>query len=304
MLLHKHYSDNRHTKLLEAIEHDIPIIVALALSEDLGGEVDATCDVTAQLLPADKQAHARIITREAGIFCGSRWLDEVFKQLGSTVKIEWWVKDKATLEANDTLCHLYGPARTLLTGERTALNFLQTLSGISTHVSHYVAKLDKLNTKLLDTRKTIPGLRTAQKYAVLCGGGENHRLCLADAFLIKENHITAAGSIKQAVEQALLLQKKLPKTHGPIEIEVESLDQLEEALATNADIIMLDNFTRSDIIKAVSIRNSIKESALLEVSGNVTLDNLRSYAETGVDYISVGALTKHLHPLDLSLRFQ
>lgn len=304
MLLHKHYSDNRHTKLLEAIEHDIPITVAFALREDLGGEVDATCDITAQLLPADKQAHAIIITREAGIFCGSRWLDEVFKQLDSTVEVKWLVNDKEKLKANQPLCHLYGSARTLLTGERTALNFLQTLSGIATHVSHYVAKLNKLNTKLLDTRKTIPGLRTAQKYAVLCGGGENHRLCLTDAFLIKENHITAAGSIKQAVEQALLLQKKLSKTRGPIEIEVESLDQLEEALATNADIIMLDNFTRSDIIKAVSIRNSIKESALLEVSGNVTLDNLRSYAETGIDYISVGALTKHLHALDLSLGFQ
>lgn len=306
MTIFKHYSDIRLAKLAAYIAHDIPITVNFALREDLGSEIDVTCDLSAQLLRVNKKAHAIITSREAGIFCGSWWLDAVFQKLDNTVKVKWVVNDKEILKANDILCHLYGSARTLLTGERTALNFLQTLSGVATHVRRYIAKLDNLNTKLLDTRKTIPGLRTAQKYAVLCGGGENHRLCLSDAFLIKENHINAIGSIKRAVEQALLLQKKLfPRSsYKPIEIEVECLDQLREALLTNVDIIMLDNFTINDIITAISIRNAMKKSIILEVSGNITLENLRSYAETGIDCISIGAFTKHIHALDLSLHFQ
>ncbi|ANI30946.1 nicotinate-nucleotide pyrophosphorylase [Yersinia entomophaga] len=289
-------ADSRRTALLERIQSDIPFSVALALSEDLGGEVNADRDLTAQLLPADKQASATIITREAGVFCGQRWLNEVFIQLGGKVEVEWLVADGDALTANQTLCHLSGPARILLTGERTALNFVQTLSGVATEVSRYVALLQGLHTQLLDTRKTLPGLRTALKYAVLCGGGSNHRLGLTDAFLIKENHIIAAGSIKEAVSKAFWIHPDVP-----IEVEVESLDELKQALDAGADIVMLDNFTIPMMRDAVSLNAG---RAQLEVSGNVTLETLRSYAETGIDFISVGALTKHVTALDLSMRFQ
>ena len=295
-------ADSRRAELLERIQCDIPSTVAQALSEDLGGEVNADRDLTEQLLPADKQANATIITREAGIFCGQRWLNEVFIQLGAQVAVEWLVKDGDKLTANQVLCHLTGPARTLLTGERTALNFLQTLSGVATEVGRYVAELSGLHTQLLDTRKTLPGLRTALKYAVLCGGGNNHRLGLSDAFLIKENHIIAAGSIKEAVAKAFWIHADVP-----VEVEVESLDELQQALTAGADIIMLDNFTIPMMRDAVLMRNELaktQESAQLEVSGNVTLETLRSYAETGIDFISVGALTKHVTALDLSMRFQ
>ncbi|MDN0088132.1 carboxylating nicotinate-nucleotide diphosphorylase [Yersinia nurmii] len=289
-------ADSRRTALLERIQSDIPFSVAQALSEDLGGEVNADRDLTAQLLPADKQASATIITREAGVFCGQRWLNEVFIQLGGKVAVEWLVADGDALTANQTLCHLSGPARILLTGERTALNFVQTLSGVATEVSRYVALLQGLHTQLLDTRKTLPGLRTALKYAVLCGGGSNHRLGLTDAFLIKENHIIAAGSIKEAVSKAFWIHPDVP-----IEVEVESLDELQQALDAEADIVMLDNFTIPMMRDAVSLTAG---RAQLEVSGNVTLETLRSYAETGIDFISVGALTKHVTALDLSMRFQ
>ncbi|CNE69696.1 quinolinate phosphoribosyltransferase [Yersinia nurmii] len=289
-------ADSRRTALLERIQSDIPFSVAQALSEDLGGEVNADRDLTAQLLPADKQASATIITREAGVFCGQRWLNEVFIQLGGKVAVEWLVADGDALTANQTLCHLSGPARILLTGERTALNFVQTLSGVATEVSRYVALLQGLHTQLLDTRKTLPGLRTALKYAVLCGGGNNHRLGLTDAFLIKENHIIAAGSIKEAVSKAFWIHPDVP-----IEVEVESLDELQQALDAEADIVMLDNFTIPMMRDAVSLTAG---RAQLEVSGNVTLETLRSYAETGIDFISVGALTKHVTALDLSMRFQ
>lgn len=289
-------ADSRRTALLERIQSDIPFSVALALSEDLGGEVNADRDLTAQLLLADKQASATIITREAGVFCGQRWLNEVFIQLGGKVEVEWLVADGDALTANQTLCHLSGPARILLTGERTALNFVQTLSGVATEVSRYVALLQGLHTQLLDTRKTLPGLRTALKYAVLCGGGSNHRLGLTDAFLIKENHIIAAGSIKEAVSKAFWIHPDVP-----IEVEVESLDELKQALDAGADIVMLDNFTIPMMRDAVSLNAG---RAQLEVSGNVTLETLRSYAETGIDFISVGALTKHVTALDLSMRFQ
>ncbi|MDA5535190.1 carboxylating nicotinate-nucleotide diphosphorylase [Yersinia mollaretii] len=295
-------ADSRRAELLERIQRDIPSTVAQALSEDLGGEVNAGRDLTAQLLPADKQASATVITREPGIFCGQRWLNEVFIQLGAQVSVEWLVNDGDKLAANQTLCHLTGPARILLTGERTALNFLQTLSGVATEVSRYVAELSGLHTQLLDTRKTLPGLRTALKYAVLCGGGNNHRLGLSDAFLIKENHIIAAGSIKEAVTQAFWIHSDVP-----VEVEVESLDELQQALEAGADIIMLDNFTIPMMRDAVQMRDKhaqTQESAQLEVSGNVTLETLRSYAETGIDFISVGALTKHITALDLSMRFQ
>ena len=295
-------ADSRRAELLERIQYDIPSTVAQALSEDLGGEVNADRDLTAQLLPADKHAKATIITREEGVFCGQRWLNEVFIQLGAQVAVEWLVKDGDKLTANQVLCHLTGPARTLLTGERTALNFLQTLSGVATEVGRYVAELSGLHTQLLDTRKTLPGLRTALKYAVLCGGGNNHRLGLSDAFLIKENHIIAAGSIKEAVAKAFWIHADVP-----VEVEVESLDELQQALTAGADIIMLDNFTIPMMRDAVLMRNELaktQESAQLEVSGNVTLETLRSYAETGIDFISVGALTKHVTALDLSMRFQ
>lgn len=288
--------ESRRAQLLERIQSDIPLLVTQALAEDLGGEANADNDLTAQLLPQDKNATATIITREAGIFCGIRWLDEVFTQLaGDKINIKWHVKDGDIVSENQTLCELSGSARLLLTGERTALNFVQTLSGVATLVNHYVKLLEGTKTHLLDTRKTLPGLRTALKYAVLCGGGSNHRLGLADAFLIKENHIIACGSIKAAVERALWIHADVP-----VEVEVESLDELQQALDAGADIIMLDNFTVPMMREGVALTAG---HALLEVSGNVTEKTLREFAETGVDYISVGALTKHVRAMDLSMRF-
>ncbi|MEQ9746572.1 carboxylating nicotinate-nucleotide diphosphorylase [Pectobacterium actinidiae] len=295
MSTRRYSQEQRQKALLARIAQDIPASVQLALREDLGGIVDANQDITALLLPDNETASARIITREAGIFCGTRWLEEVFSQLGDTTTIVWHVTDGDAITPNQTLCDITGPAKQLLTGERTALNFLQTLSGVATEVSRYVAVLQGTRTRLLDTRKTLPGLRTALKYAVSCGGGDNHRLGLSDAFLIKENHIIAAGSIKNAVEKAQSLRSDVP-----VEVEVESLDELHQALEAGADIIMLDNFSLDNIREAVAVAQG---HALLEISGNVTLDTLRGYAETGVDYISVGALTKHVQALDLSMRF-
>ncbi|KHS69058.1 nicotinate-nucleotide pyrophosphorylase [Pectobacterium brasiliense] len=295
MSTRRYSQEQRQKALLARIAQDIPASVQLALREDLGGIVDANQDITALLLPDNETVSARIITREAGIFCGTRWLEEVFSQLGNTTTIVWHVADGDAITPNQTLCDITGPAKQLLTGERTALNFLQTLSGVATEVSRYVAVLQGTRTRLLDTRKTLPGLRTALKYAVSCGGGDNHRLGLSDAFLIKENHIIAAGSIKNAVEKAQSLRSDVP-----VEVEVESLDELQQALEAGADIIMLDNFSLDNIREAV---NTTQSRALLEISGNVTLDTLRGYAETGVDYISVGALTKHVQALDLSMRF-
>ncbi|MER2472096.1 carboxylating nicotinate-nucleotide diphosphorylase [Photorhabdus laumondii] len=288
-------TDQRRSVLMEHLQNDISASVTLALKEDLGGNTNFTADITGQLIPADKQATAVIITREDGIFCGQQWLNEVFTQLGDQISIEWLVKDSDAITANQKLCILRGPAQILLTGERTALNFIQTLSGVATEVSHYVHCLTGLKTQLLDTRKTLPGLRTALKYAVLCGGGNNHRLGLFDAFLIKENHIIANGSIKQAVDKA-----RYSHPDVPVEVEVETLDELILALKANVDIIMLDNFTIPMMKEAVAITSG---KVALEVSGNITLDTLRSYAETGIDFISVGALTKHIRALDLSMRF-
>ncbi|WP_414147426.1 carboxylating nicotinate-nucleotide diphosphorylase [Erwinia sp. BNK-24-b] len=287
---------SRRQALLERIKDDIPPAVAQALREDLGGEIDARNDITASLLPADNRSHAVVITREPGIFCGKRWVEEVFIQLGNKTELIWHVDDGDAIKADQPLFEVTGPSALILTAERTALNFVQTLSGVATEVSRYVAILQGTNTQLLDTRKTLPGLRTALKYAVLCGGGANHRLGLADAFLIKENHIIAAGSIRQAVEKAFWLHPDVP-----VEVEVESLDELNQAIDAGADIIMLDNFSVEQMQEAVRQTDG---RALLEVSGNVTDETLRTFAETGVDYISVGALTKHVHALDLSMRFR
>lgn len=289
--------DRRRDALLERINLDIPAAVAQALREDLGGEVDVNNDITAQLLAEDTRSHAVVITREDGIFCGKRWVEEVFIQLaGDDVKIQWHVADGESVTANQPLFELDGASRVLLTGERTALNFVQTLSGVASEVRRYVDLLEGTKTQLLDTRKTLPGLRTALKYAVLCGGGANHRLGLSDAFLIKENHIIASGSVRQAVEKAFWLHPDVP-----VEVEVETLVELEEALKAGADIIMLDNFTTGQMREAVRITDG---QARLEVSGNVTFETIREFAETGVDYVSVGALTKHVRALDLSMRFR
>ena len=289
--------DTRRDELLERINLDIPGAVAQALREDLGGTVDANNDITAKLLPENSRSHATVITRENGVFCGKRWVEEVFIQLaGDDVTIIWHVDDGDVINANQSLFELEGPSRVLLTGERTALNFVQTLSGVASKVRHYVELLEGTNTQLLDTRKTLPGLRSALKYAVLCGGGANHRLGLSDAFLIKENHIIASGSVRQAVEKASWLHPD-----APVEVEVENLEELDEALKAGADIIMLDNFETEQMREAVKRTNG---KALLEVSGNVTDKTLREFAETGVDFISVGALTKHVQALDLSMRFR
>ena len=289
--------DLRRDALLKRIELDIPAAVALALREDLGGEVDANNDITAQLLPPENRSHAVVITREEGVFCGKRWVEEVFIQLaGDDVTLTWHFADGDTVHADQPLFELEGPSRVLLTGERTALNFVQTLSGVASAVRNYVALLEGTKTQLLDTRKTLPGLRTALKYAVLCGGGANHRLGLSDAFLIKENHIIAAGSVRNAVEKAFWLHPDVP-----VEVEVETLEEFDDALKAGADIIMLDNFAPEQMREAVKRANG---QAKLEVSGNVTEQTLREFAQTGVDYISVGALTKHVRALDLSMRFR
>ncbi|MFQ2368162.1 carboxylating nicotinate-nucleotide diphosphorylase [Aeromonas enteropelogenes] len=282
-------------------QQDVSRAVRAALLEDLGDALttldqpDASADITAQLIPADRISSARVITREAGVFCGQPWVDEVFTQLGGEVKVEWLVQDGESLSPNQELFRLHGPARLLLTGERNALNFVQTLSGVATLTARYVAELEETGCRLLDTRKTIPGLRSAQKYAVTCGGGKNHRIGLFDAYLIKENHILACGGIAGAIQEARRLNPD-----KPVEVEVESLTELEQALTAGADIVMLDNFDLAMMREAVAINQG---RAKLEVSGNVTLETLAEFAATGVDYISVGALTKHVRALDLSMRF-
>ncbi len=277
------------------LQQDIQRAVRHALLEDLGGTLDPNADITAQLIPADKQGSATVITREAGVFCGTAWVNEVFAQLGGQVTIEWLVKDGDHLEPNQRLFRLQGPARLLLTGERTALNFVQSLAGVASLVARYVQELDGTHCRLLDTRKTVPGLRTALKYAVTCGGGNNHRMGLFDAYLIKENHIMACGGIAQAVAKA---QELNPGKR--VEVEVENLEELQQALEAKADVIMLDNFEVPTMEQAVAITAG---RAKLEISGNVTLQTIRRFAQTGVDFISVGALTKHVHALDLSMRF-
>lgn len=263
--------------------------VSLALQEDIGSG-----DVTAALLDQAQLADARVISREVGILCGTAWFNEVFRQLAATIRIDWSVHDGDAVSPDQTLCRLHGPTHALLTGERTALNFLQTLSGTATTTKRFVQAMGNSRTRLLDTRKTVPGLRLAQKYAVCCGGGHNHRIGLYDMVLIKENHIAGCGSIKTAVQTAM---QQFPDL--PIEVEVESLDQLQQAIDAGAHRILLDNFSVDGLRKAVALT---ARRAELEISGNVTLNNIAELAAIGVDYISTGAITKHVTALDLSMR--
>jgi len=264
--------------------------VSIALAEDVGAG-----DVTGQLIPDDEVSMATIISRDNATICGIDWVEEVFAQLDSDVHIEWEVEDGDQVEAGQTLCSLSGNSRALLTGERTALNFLQTLSATATIAQRYANEIAGTECKVLDTRKTIPGLRLAQKYAVSCGGCHNHRIGLFDAVLIKENHIEAAGSIAKAVEEARFSSPDLT-----VEVEVENVDELQQALDANVDRIMLDNFKPEEISDAIAMTNKQVE---LEASGGITLENIRRYAETGVDFISIGALTKDIQSIDLSMRF-
>lgn len=291
-----HNSQQRLDYLKQQLPLEITRAVSDALREDLGGSLDATADITANLIPADARNTAALITREHGVFCGQAWAEEVFKQLGGEVKIDWHVQDGDQVKPNQVLCTLEGPARALLTGERNAMNFIQTLSGCASITAQYAKQLEGTECRLLDTRKTIPGLRSALKYAVACGGGFNHRIGVFDAYLIKENHIIACGGITQAISTAKQLNPG-----KPVEVETESLQELEEAIQAGADIIMLDNFSIEMMREAVAINAG---RAALENSGNVTLETIGDYARTGVDYISVGALTKHIKALDLSMRFQ
>ncbi|WP_166108823.1 carboxylating nicotinate-nucleotide diphosphorylase [Pseudoalteromonas sp. Z9A5] len=271
-------------------------LVTLALDEDLNYQTAQNGDITAQLIPQSEQANAKVITREDCVFCGKDIILEVFKQVDPTVKVNVLINDGDTALANSTLFTATGSARSILTAERTALNFVQTLSGTATTTAHYVKELSGTSTQLLDTRKTIPGLRALQKYAVKCGGGANHRIGLFDAFLIKENHIAACGGITNAVAQA-----KANHPNKPVEVEVESLNELKQAIDAGADIIMLDNFSVEQIKQAVILTN---KRAKIEVSGNMTLDILKTYSQAGVDFISSGALTKNLQSIDLSMRFE
>ena len=264
--------------------------VALALTEDVGNG-----DLTAALIPEDAQAEATVISREPAVLCGAAWFDTVFRQLDSQIAIEWQVADGDLVTPDQLLCTLRGPARSLLTGERTALNFLQMLSSTATLARRYADAVAGTRATILDTRKTLPGLRLAQKYAVRCGGCQNHRIGLFDAVLIKENHIMAAGSISNAITAARRLHPGVT-----VEVEVENVAELEEALAAHPDTIMLDNFDLTAMAEAVKITGG---RVKLEASGNVNFDTVRSIAETGVDYISIGGLTKDVRAIDLSMRF-
>ena len=268
--------------------------VSLALIEDLGGELNAHNDITANLIDESENATATIITREQCVICGVTWVEQAFALIDERLELVWQVKDGDTVAADTTLLTLTGSARAILTAERVALNFLQTLSATATVTASYAKLLAGSNTKILDTRKTLPGLRMAQKYAVNCGGGQNHRIGLFDAFLIKENHIFSCGSIEKAISRA-----KEMKPGKPVEVEVESLEELQQALIAGADIVMLDNFTNEQIQKAVALTQG---QCKLEVSGNITDERLSSLATLGVDYISSGALTKNVKAIDLSLR--
>jgi nicotinate-nucleotide pyrophosphorylase (carboxylating) len=272
---------------------DIRNAVTRAIEEDIGSG-----DITAQLIPADQTSHARIISRERAVIAGQAWVNEVFRQVDNSVEVIWRVQDGDLVSPDQVLFELKGSSRSLLSGERCALNFLQSLSGTATLCEHYAKLVEGTGVKLLDTRKTLPGLRIAQKYAVSVGGCYNHRIGLYDAFLIKENHIMAAGGISQAVTQAHAIAPG-----KPVEVEVETMAQLDEAINAGADIIMLDNFTPADMRVAVQHTHKQTNGQIkLEASGGITTDTLRQYAETGVDYISIGALTKDCKAIDLSMR--
>ena len=272
---------NLHSDIERAVRH--------ALEEDIGDG-----DITAQLIPADRSARARVITREDCTFCGRAWVEEIFRQLDPAVKIHWQVQDGDRVAANSLLFELEGAARSILTGERCALNFVQTLSGTATTSAEYAALAQGTEVRILDTRKTIPGLRSAQKYAVLCGGCHNHRIGLYDAFLIKENHIAAAGGIHNAIAQARRI-----KPGALVEVEVENLDELDQALDGGAEVIMLDEFSDEDTRTALT---RARGRAKIEISGSVDANRLQQLSALAVDYISSGSLTKHLRAIDLSLR--
>ncbi|MGA9852592.1 MAG: carboxylating nicotinate-nucleotide diphosphorylase [Gammaproteobacteria bacterium] len=273
-----------------SLPSDISTTVQRALAEDVGNG-----DLTSTLIDANAAARGQVISREQAILCGCAWFEEVFSQLDARIRVEWQARDGDEVSANQVLCRLQGPARGLLTGERTALNFLQTLSGTATVAHRHATAVKGTRAVILDTRKTLPGLRSAQKYAVRCGGAGNHRMGLFDGILIKENHIMAAGGITAAVKTAHSRDMKVP-----VEVEVESLEQLREGLAAGADILLLDNFDLPTLREAVRITAGRTK---LEASGGIDLEHLRMVAETGVDYISVGALTKHVRAVDLSMRF-
>jgi len=268
---------------------EIAATVKHALAEDIGAG-----DISAALIPADTTSSAQVICREEAIICGRAWFNDVFHQLDPGVTITWQLGDGDAAKPEQQLCSLHGNARALLSGERTALNFLQTLSGTATLAHHYQQQVEDLAVTLLDTRKTLPGLRTAQKYAVRCGGCSNHRIGLYDGILIKENHIAACGSISQAIAMA-----RAQTHHVPIEVEVENLAEMTEALAQRADRLLLDNFTVAQLHQAVELNRG---QAQLEASGGITLKNVRQIAASGVDYISIGALTKDVQATDLSMR--
>ena len=267
---------------------DIAKLVTYCLQEDVG-----TGDITAELIPIDKTITAKLISKDNGIFCGRPWADEVFQQVDSSLTVKWNIEEGVKLSPNQTLVQIAGSARSILTAERTVLNFLQTLSAVSTMSQHYASLVQHTSVKLLDTRKTLPSLRSAQKYAVRIGGCFNHRMGLFDAFLIKENHIAACGGIDAAVSKAKALYP-----NKPVEIEVQNLNELELAISAEADIVMLDNFECNNILKAVKLNDGRLK---LEASGGIEADMLVSIAETGVDYISLGALTKNCQAIDLSL---
>ncbi len=279
---------NNHSKdALIVINHS----VNTALEEDIG-----TGDVTASSFNNNETASAEVISREEAVLCGQQWFEYAFHKLDPSITIHWHVTDGGALEKDTTVCTLNGNAQAILTGERTALNFLQTLSGTATKTKAYVDRISGTNAQILDTRKTVPGMRYAQKYAVRCGGGTNHRMGLYDAILIKENHIATAGSVAKAINQA---KQQFPNIK--LEVEVENVVQLKEALNTQTDVILLDNFSLSELENAVAITENKKK---LEASGNMTLENIREVAKTGVDYISIGAITKHVHAVDFSMRFK
>lgn len=280
---------------------DIANTVKHALAEDVGPG-----DLTAMLVPEDAQAEATIISRDQAIFCGAAWLDEVYKQVDPKVQVEWLVSDGQQVNPNQTLCRIIGNARAMVTGERTALNFLQTLSGTASLAQKFAKRIKGTKAAVRDTRKTLPGLRQAQKYAVCCGGCENHRMGLYDAVLIKENHIIAAGSITEAVRQAKMLRNS-DGNSVPIEVEVENIEQLDEAVQAGAELVLVDNFSIPMLNKAVARNADHKKynrgHAKVEASGGITWENARSIADTGVDYLAVGTLTKDLESVDLSMRF-
>jgi len=279
------------------VPDDLHATVQHALAEDVGSG-----DVTARLVPAEQKAAARVMAREAAVICGQPWFDEVFARLDRTIEVQWEVQEGAHVAADQLLCTLRGQARAMLTGERTALNFLQTLSGTASTVRRYVDAVAGTGTRIVDTRKTLPGLRNAQKYAVVFGGGVNHRIGLYDGILIKENHVAAAGGIRQAIANARALHAGVP-----LMTEAENLDEARAALEADVDLLLVDDFAMEQLHEAVRLTRAHRAGGgktVIEYSGNTTLDNVRAIAESGVDRIAIGALTKHVRAVDISMRFE